>query len=78
MNWQHVRRLASGETNEPRFNAGVRLIDLAFDLLPIQEAKTMKWLDSVMTALGVLLILSSVVVLIHTTILISLYWGIGL
>lgn len=37
MNWQHVRRLASGETKEPRFNSGVRLLDLAFDVLPFDE-----------------------------------------
>lgn len=42
MNWQHVRRLASGETKEPRFNSGVRLLDLAFDVLPADDFKRIR------------------------------------
>lgn len=42
MNWQHVRRLASGETEEPRFNSGVRLLDLAFDVLPADDFKRIR------------------------------------
>lgn len=42
MNWQHIRRLASGETKEPRFNAGVRLLDLAYDTLTDQEFKMIR------------------------------------
>lgn len=42
MNWQHVRRLASGETEEPRFNAGVRLLDLAYDVLSPDDFKRIR------------------------------------
>lgn len=34
MDWQHVERLARGEVAEPRFNSGVKLLDLAYDVLP--------------------------------------------
>lgn len=42
LDWQHVRRLASGETEEPRFNSGVRLLDLAFDVLPADDFKRIR------------------------------------
>lgn len=42
MNWQHIRRLASGETKEPRFNAGIRLLDLAYDVLTEDEFKMIR------------------------------------
>lgn len=31
---QHINRLARGDVLEPRFNSGVRLLDLAYDVLP--------------------------------------------
>ena len=31
---QHINRLARGDVAEPRFNSGVRLLDLAYDVLP--------------------------------------------
>lgn len=34
MDRQHINRLARGEVAEPRFNSGVRLLDLAYDVLP--------------------------------------------
>lgn len=35
--WKQQGRLARGEVHEPRFSAGVRLIDLAYDVLPADE-----------------------------------------
>ena len=32
-NWQHINRLARGETQQPRFNTGMALLDLAYDVL---------------------------------------------
>jgi hypothetical protein len=32
--WRHLQRLARGEVNEPRFNTGVRLLDLHYDKFP--------------------------------------------
>lgn len=32
--WQHLCRLERGEVQQPRFNTGVRLLDLAYDKLP--------------------------------------------
>ena len=29
--WRHLNRLARGETNQPRFDTGIRLLDLHFD-----------------------------------------------
>lgn len=34
---QHLNRLARGEVAEPRFNSGMRLLDLAYDVLPEDE-----------------------------------------
>ena len=31
---QHINRLARGDVAEPRFNSGVKLLDLAYDVLP--------------------------------------------
>lgn len=42
MSWQHVRRLAAGEVSEPRFNSGVRLLDLAYDVLSADEFKRLR------------------------------------
>ena len=35
--WQHIGRLARGETNEPRFNTGIRLLDLLAKHAPEHE-----------------------------------------
>lgn len=29
--WRHMNRLARGEVNQPRFDTGVKLLDLHFD-----------------------------------------------
>ena len=34
LDYQHLERLAAGSVAEPRFNSGVRLLDLAYDHLP--------------------------------------------
>ena len=36
-NWQHVGHLARGETADPRFSTGVRLLDLAADHLTPED-----------------------------------------
>lgn len=36
-NWQHLNRIARGETDQPKFDTGIRLLDLAFDVLPADE-----------------------------------------
>lgn len=40
--WRHLNRLARGEVEQPRFNTGVRLLDLAYDVLPEDEFKRVK------------------------------------
>ncbi len=35
----HLSRLSRGEVAEPRFNSGVKLLDLAFDKVPIEELR---------------------------------------
>lgn len=37
MSRQHINRLARGEVAEPRFNSGVRLLDIAYDVLPAEQ-----------------------------------------
>ena len=37
MDYHHLKRLATGTVNEPRFNSGVRLIDYAHEHLPTDE-----------------------------------------
>jgi transcriptional regulator with XRE-family HTH domain len=37
MSRQHINRLARGEVAEPRFNTGVKLLDLAYDVLPPEQ-----------------------------------------
>jgi len=32
--WQHLNRLARGEVQQPRFNTGMALLDLHYDLYP--------------------------------------------
>ena len=37
-NYQHLNRLARGETDDPRFNTGVRLLDYYYDHIGDMEA----------------------------------------
>lgn len=37
--WQHIGRLARGEVNEPRFNTGIRLLDLLAKHAPEDEVE---------------------------------------
>lgn len=30
---KHIEKLARGDVNEPRFNTGIRILDLAYDVL---------------------------------------------
>lgn len=32
--WRHLNRLARGETHQPRFDTGIKLLDLHFDKCP--------------------------------------------
>ncbi len=41
-NWQHINRLARGEVEQPRFNTGVKLLDLAYDVLPADEFERLR------------------------------------
>lgn len=40
--WQHMNRLARGEVAEPRFGTGMKILDLAFDVLPESEFKRLR------------------------------------
>ena len=40
--WQHLNRLARGEVMQPRFDTGVKLLDLAYDVLPPNEFNRLK------------------------------------
>lgn len=42
INYKHLLDLAAGTTREPRFNSGVRLLDLAYDVLPEEEFKRIR------------------------------------
>jgi len=35
--WRHLNRLARGETQQPRFNTGVQLLDLYYDQIGDME-----------------------------------------
>lgn len=37
MSRQHINRLARGEVNEPRFNSGVKLLDVLYDNVPTEQ-----------------------------------------
>ena len=37
INWQHINRLARGDVQQPKFNTGVALLDLAYDNLPEKD-----------------------------------------
>lgn len=39
---QHIRRLASGDTKEPRFNTGIRILDLAYDVLSEEDFRMIR------------------------------------
>jgi len=38
IDWQHLNRLARGETKEPRFNTGIKLLDYYYDHVGDMEA----------------------------------------
>jgi hypothetical protein len=40
---QHLRRLARGEVKDPRFTAGVRLLDLHLDVCPNEHSRENLW-----------------------------------
>ena len=40
--WRHLNRLARGEVNEPRFNTGVRLLDLHYDVAPDKHGEILQ------------------------------------
>lgn len=42
ISWQHLNRLARGEVDQPRFNTGVKLLDLAYDVLPPDQFARIK------------------------------------
>ena len=42
MQWKHIRDLAAGIVQEPRFNSGIRLLDLAYDVLSEDEFKRLR------------------------------------
>lgn len=35
--WRHINRLARGEVMQPRFDTGMRILDLHFDKCPLQH-----------------------------------------
>lgn len=37
MNWQHINRLGRGDTHEPRFNSGIKLLQLARAVLADED-----------------------------------------
>ncbi len=39
LHWQHLDRLGRGEVAEPRFSVGIKLLDLAFDKIPVEELR---------------------------------------
>jgi len=41
-NWQHLNRLARGETDQPRFLTGVRLLDLHLDVMKDRHTESLK------------------------------------
>lgn len=40
--WQHLNRLARGEVSQPRFDTGVKLLDLAYDVLPPEQFERLR------------------------------------
>ncbi len=39
---RHLRRLGNGEVQQPRFDTGVKLLDLAYDHLPPDQWRRIK------------------------------------
>lgn len=39
---KHIERIARGDINEPRFNTGVRLLDLAHDVLSEDDFRSIR------------------------------------
>ena len=42
LNADHLRRLYRGEVEEPRFNSGVRLLDLHLDVCPERHSEVLR------------------------------------
>lgn len=42
INRQHINRLARGDVEQPRFNTGMKLLDLAYDVLPPEQFARIK------------------------------------
>lgn len=42
MGLQHIKDLSCGRCNEPRFNTGVKLLDLAYDLCTEEEFRRLR------------------------------------
>ena len=40
--WQHLNRLARGEVAQPRFDTGVRLLDLHYDVAPERHHEVLR------------------------------------
>ena len=40
--WQHLNRLARGEVAQPRFETGVRLLDLHYDVAPDRHHEVLR------------------------------------
>ncbi len=39
---RHIERIARGDITEPRFNTGVRILDLAYDVLSDDDFKSIR------------------------------------
>jgi hypothetical protein len=42
MDYQHLLRLGLGDVKEPRFNSGIKLLDLAYDVLNDEDFKRIR------------------------------------
>jgi len=40
--WRHLNRLARGEVQQPRFDTGVRLLDLHYDQFPDRHREVLR------------------------------------
>ena len=40
--WRHLNRLARGEVQQPRFETGVRLLDLHYDRFPERHREVLR------------------------------------
>ena len=44
--WRHLNRLARGEVHQPRFDTGVRLLDLHYDVMGDRHKDALKRLPT--------------------------------